>query len=137
MEPVPKTAPVIATALFLLPALITLLCDLRFSHRISWCGYVIGALAVAYTVLVLPAWFRRPNPVIFVPCGFAAAASYVLYIDLVTGGSWFLSFALPGIGFFCCVFTALAVLLRYVTRGRRYIYGGCSIAIGLFMPLME
>lgn len=136
-EPSPKTASAIATALFLLPAIITLLCDLQINHRVSWSGYVIGALVVAYTVLVLPGWFRRPNPVVFVPCGFAAAAGYVLYIDLVTVGGWYLSFALPVMGFFCCVFTALAALLRYIRRGRLYIYGGAALALGLFMPVME
>lgn len=136
-EPSPRTSCAIATALFLLPAIITLLCDLRINHRVSWSGYVIGALVVAYTVLILPGWFRRPNPVVFVPCSFAAAAGYVLYIDLVTRGNWFLSFALPVIGFFCCVFTALAALLRYVHRGRLWVYGGTSLALGLFMPVME
>ena len=39
---------------------------------------VAGALVVSYVVLALPVWFRRPNPVIFVPCDFAAAALYLL-----------------------------------------------------------
>ena len=38
---------------------------------------------------------KRPNPVIFVPCGFAAVLAYLLYIDLAVHGGWFLKFAFP------------------------------------------
>ena len=34
----------------------------------------------------LPLWFRRPNPVIFVPVDFAAIGLYLLYINFATGG---------------------------------------------------
>ncbi len=128
---------IIVTAAFLLPMIITFLCDLQISGRVSWSGYVIGALGLIYVCLVLPFWFQSPNPVIFVPCGFAAAAGYVLYIDLITAGGWFLSFAFPVIGFLCLVVTAVVTLLRYLRRGRLYIIGGAAVALGLFMPVME
>lgn len=128
---------IIVTAAFLLPILITLLCDLQISGNVTWSGYVVGALLTAYVVLVLPSWFRRPNPVIFVPCGFAAVGLYVLYIDLATAGGWFLSFAFPVVGFIGLVTTAVVALFRYVRRGKLYIIGGAAVALGLFMPLME
>ena len=66
---------------------------------------------------MLPFWFRRPNPVIFIPAAAAAAALYVLFICLDTGGSWYLSFALPVIGGWTLLVTAAAALLRYVRGG--------------------
>ena len=130
-------AKIIVTTLFLLPVIITLLCDLQISGGISWSGYVAGALALSYVVMVLPFWFRRPNPVIFVPCDFAAVGLYLLYINLATGGRWFLSFAFPVTGGICLIVTAVVTLLRYVRRGSLYVFGGAFVALGLFMPLIE
>ena len=127
----------IITALFLLPMLICLQCDLLLSGGISWSGYVTGALVLLYTVFVLPSWFRKPNPVIFVPCAFAAVGAFLLYINFATGGSWFLSFAFPVTGVIGLIVTAVVTLLRYVRKGMLYIIGGAFITLGAFMPLME
>lgn len=125
------------TILFLIPVLITLLCDLRVNHAVTWSGYAIGAIILAYEIFLLPGWFRKPNPVIFVPCGFLAVALYLLYVDLHTGGGWFLGFAFPLVGGLCLIFTTLITLLRYIKRGRLFIFGGCTMALGAFMPLIE
>lgn len=139
--PVPKVnsriANVIVTAAFLLPILITLLCDLQMNGGVTWSGFVIGGLVVGYVILVLPTWFRKPNPVIFVPCGFVAVGLYLLYISLATGGHWFLSFAFPVVGAVGLIVTTVVTLLRYVRRGRLYVFGGAAIALGAFMPVME
>ena len=128
---------VVTTVLFLLPIIITLQCDLLLSGTVTWSGYVIGALLTAYVPGVLPYWFRKPNPVIFVPCTFAAIGLYLLYIDLATAGGWFLGFAFPVVGAFGLIVTAVVTLLRYVKGGRLYIFGGASILTGAFMPVME
>ena len=126
------------TVLFLIPVLITLLCDLRINGRVTWSGYVTGAIFLFYVIFLLPGWFRKPNPVIFTPCGFAALALYLLYIDLHSGnGHWFLGFAFPLVGGLSILFTTLITLLRYVKRGKLYIFGGCTMALGAFMPLLE
>ena len=65
----------IIAAAFFLPMLISIICDYQMGSAISWSGYVVGALLVAYVAIGLPTWFRRPNPVIFAPCIFLAAAS--------------------------------------------------------------
>lgn len=127
---------IVLTTLFLLPMLIILQCDLHISGAVTWSGYVIGALVLGYVTVVLPLWFRKPNPVIFVPCDFAALALYLLYIDLTVVGQWFLSFALPVVGFVGLVVTAVVTLCRYVRRGYLYILGGALAALGVFMPLM-
>ena len=132
----PRTAHIVLSTLYLLSMLIPLLCDLHIAGSVTWSGFVIGALLLSYVVLVLPFWFHRPNPVIFVPCGFAALGLYLLYINLATGGSWFLSFGLPVVGFICALVTAVVTLLRYVRRGQLYILGGAFMALRAFMPLM-
>lgn len=133
----PWGALTILTALFLLPMFITLLCDLQINRTLTWSGYVIGALLVGYVMLVLPFWFRKPNPMVFVPCNFAAIGLFLLFINWHTDGDWFLSFAFPVTGCVSLIVTAVVALTRYIRRGRLYIYGGAALALGAFMPLME
>ena len=123
--------------LFLIPVLVTFFVDLQANGRLDWCFYVAGAVLLSYVVLALPLWFRNPNPVIFVPCDFAAAAAYLLLICLATNGRWYLGFALPVTGCIALIVTAVITLLRYVKKGRRYILGGAMIAMGGVMLLME
>lgn len=123
--------------LFLLPLSICIYADLSMDGKLEWAGYVAGALALAYVAFALPLWFRKPNPVIFVPCNFVAAGLYLLYINFATGGNWFLSFALPVIGGICLIVSAVVTLVYYLRRGRLYIFGGAFIALGLFMLPIE
>ncbi len=132
-----RAAQIIVTTLILMAALTTLVINLQINAKVTWSGYVIGALAMSYVLFVLPFWFRKPNPVIFVPCGFAAICLYLLYINWATGGGWFLSFAFPVTGGIGILVTAVVVLLKYLPKGRLYIIGGAFIALGAFMPLME
>lgn len=133
----PKGAQIIVTTLFLLPAAITLLCDLQFNDRVTWSGYVLGALGVAYVMLVLPFWFRKPNPVIFTPCSFVTAGLYLMYINYAVDGDWFLSLAFPVTAIVGIIVTALVTLLRYIRRGRLYVYGGALVVLGASIPVME
>jgi hypothetical protein len=129
--------PVLFTAAFVLPFIIVLLSDIQFNSGITWSGYVVGALLVLYAMFVLPGWFRKPNPVIFVPVSFGAIALFLLYVCLATGGSWFLPLAFPVTGFLCLLVTTVVVLTRYVRKGLLYVFGGASLAMGGFMVLLE
>lgn len=123
--------------LFLIPLFVCFAADLHMDGRLDWFGYVAGALILTYVAIALPMWFRKPNPVIFVPCDFAAAGLYLLYIDLATGGTWFLSFALPVTAGLCLITCAVVTLLYYLRKGRLYIIGGAFMAMGAFMLLIE
>ena len=127
----------VLTVLFLLPAVISVLCDWRLSGGIVWSGYVVGGLVLLYTTVVLPLWFKRPNPVIFVPVDFLVIGVYLLYINFATGGHWFLSFAFPVTGAIGLLLTAVVTLLRYLSRGHLYIFGGALIAGGGLAVLIE
>lgn len=128
---------IVITTAFLLAMFISLVCDLQMGGGLTWSGYVIGGLLVSYVMIMLPLWFHSPNPVIFVPCDFAAVGLYLLYINFAVDGQWFLSFAFPVTGFVGLVVTAVVTLMRYIRRGRLYIFGGAFLAFGAFMPVME
>lgn len=122
---------------FVLPLIVVLLCDLPVHHEITWSGYVIGALLLVYATFILPNWFKKPNPVVFVPIVFAVACLYLWYINYAVRGDWFLTLAFPVVGFFCIVVETVVTLTRYIHRGRLYIFGGAITATGMFLPVME
>lgn len=136
-EPHPLGFPILATIACLLAILVVATCDTKLNLAITWSGYVIGALLLAYEIIILPTWFRKPSPAVFVPCSFVAIGLYLLYIDLATGGRWFLSFAFPVTAVIGTIATAVSVLIYYLRRGTLFIIGGALILLGLFMPCME
>ena len=127
----------VITILFALAAILPVIFEIHMSGELEWSGYVLGGVLLSYTVVILPTWFKRANPVIFVPSDFAAAMLYVLYISLATGGKWFLSFAFPVIGVLGLIVTAVVTLIRYVKRGKLYIFGGALIALGAWCTLID
>ena len=142
-EKIPKTKPRskafngAVLILFFIPLLISLISDLQGDMTLDWFGFVAGGLTLGYITIALPLWFRSANPVIFVPCDFAAATLFLLYINIVTHGDWFLSFAFPLMGAACIIVSAAITLLRYLRKGRLYIFGGAFILIGGFILLTE
>ena len=123
--------------LFLLPLIVTLFSDLQFDGELDWFGYATGALILVYLIFAFPLWFKNPNPVIFVPCDLAACAAYLLYVDLVTEGRWFLSFALPIVLGMTAISCTLVTLLRYLRKGRLYVIGGSIMALGAWIFFIE
>lgn len=117
--------------------LICFLADLKRDGNLDWFGYAAGGLLLGYIAIALPMWFKRPNPVIFVPCNFAAILLYLLYINHTLDSNWFMSFAFPVVGGFGLIVCAMVALMRYVRRGALYIFGGGFIAFGGFMLLVE
>jgi hypothetical protein len=94
-------------------------------------------LITGYIFIVLPSWFKNPNPVIFVPIDFTVAGVFLLYISLYTKGGWFLSFAFPVVGGIGLLVTALTVLLKYLKKGKLFAIGGFFMLLGAFMMLAE
>ena len=120
--------------LFLLPALICLLVDLKLDRAVTWSGYVCFGLLTLYVWVCLPLWFSRRNPAVFFPISMAVSLGLALYISLKTGGHWFLSFAFPAGGALLLLAEAMIVLLRYTVGEKRhralFILGGGIIALG-------
>ena len=129
--------PIFLTAVFLLPILVVLFCDLRFNSAITWSGIVVGALVLCYLMFVLPLWFEKSYPMIFVPCSFGAVGVYLFYLNWVLNGNWFLSFAFPLLGCIAVIVISVLALVRYVRKGKLFIFGGACIATGAMMLLIE
>lgn len=127
----------ILTTLCILAIVVTLLCDLSINGGITWSHYVWSGIVMLYIIVVLPIWFRRPNPVIFVASDYAALTIYLWFICYLTGGTWFLTFCLPVVGLNAILVITMIVLIRYVRHGILYIIGGGFIVSGLFMLLTE
>ena len=125
------------TTLCALVVIVALVVCFQLYGELRWGGYLIGAVALFYVVAVLPGWFRYPRGEIFVPVDHAAAAVFVHYICWRTGGSWFLSFALPIIGASCLLSEAMICLLKYVRGGKPFIFGGFLLLLGGFTVLVE
>ena len=123
--------------MFLIPIVVSFLADFHFDREIKWFGYVLGALVMGYTAFALPLWFKSPNPVIFTPCLFAESIGYLLYINCITDGDWFLSFAFPVAGGFGIIATTVVTLLYYLKKGKLYIWGGAFILTGGFIVMIE
>jgi hypothetical protein len=127
----------VVTFFFIIPILICLICDISLNGGMTWSGYAVGGMLVLYLCAGLPLWFAKPNPVIFTPVGFLTVGLYLLYINIATGGDWFLSFAFPITGVTAVIITTVVTLTRYVRGGRLYIFGGATIALGFLSVLIE
>ncbi len=122
---------------FLIPIILCILCDISINSAVTWSGFAVGGIIVAYTAVVLPLWFKKPNPVIFVPSDFAAIILFLLYINLATNGKWFLSFAFPVVLMIGIAVSAAITLLKYVKAGDLYIFGGFFISLGIISVVSE
>ncbi|MBQ7058600.1 MAG: zinc ribbon domain-containing protein [Firmicutes bacterium] len=126
---------------FFLPIVLCLMIDLNMNHGIVWSGFVCCGLASLYIAVCLPLWFKRKNPVIFVPVALTALLLTALYISLKTHGGWFLSFAFPVGGALILLVEAIIVLCRYTVGAYPhrllYIFGGAVIILGGLLVLLE
>ena len=123
--------------LFMIPLAVTFFSDILLDGRLDWFGFVAGGLTIAYLTFALPMWFSKPNPVIFVPCDIVASALYLLYVDAVTDGGWFLTLALPAAAGTAAITCTLVTLLYYLRHGRLYVIGGSLMALGGFVLMIE
>ena len=125
------------TLILAIPLIVCLVCDWHINGRAEWSGYTTGGILLFYVLAVLPSWFRRPNPVVFLPCGMVAIALFLFYINEKNGGSWFLTLALPIVVAVTLILTAAVTLLRYTRGGECFIFGGAMVLFGAFMLLLE
>ena len=122
---------------FVIAAVISFVADLNMGNGITWSGYVLGGIGLFYVLFILPAWFNKYNPAIFIPVDFAAIGLYLFYINLATDGRWFNTFALPVTGIITLIVSSITILCYYLKRGYLYIFGGALIGAGAFCPAIE
>lgn len=127
----------VTTAVMAVLCLLSLIICLTTYGEVFWSGFVMLGMAVLWICFVLPFFFKKRKPFVFIPIDFLAIGGYLLYICLYTGGKWFLSFAFPvtGIAF---LFTEAAVLIvTFLRKGRLLALGLYLIAFGAAMMLVE
>ncbi|MBQ3489913.1 MAG: hypothetical protein IJA86_04920 [Clostridia bacterium] len=125
------------SVIYLILAAQLFVCEFSIFNTFHWSLYAVGGLIFSYIAVILPMWFYRPNPVIFVPCDFAAAALYLWFINELTNGDWFLTFACPiafGTGLLT---TAILALSRYLRKGKLFVFGGASVLVGALTVMIE
>ena len=127
----------IISFVLIIAAVISFVCDINLVKGITWSGYVIGGIMLFYIIFILPVWFKKYNPAIFIPSNFVAIGLYLAYINFATNGRWFLTFALPITGIVTLIICSITILSYYLKRGYLYIYGGAFILAGLFCPVLE
>ncbi len=127
----------VVTILALLAAALTVMFNISLEGDISWSGYVASGLGVFYVCIILPLWFKRTTPAIFVPAAFASILLLLLYVNAKTDGNWFMSFAFPVAGSLGLIVTTVTTLIHYLRRGYLYIIGGGMIALGGWTLLIE
>ena len=125
------------TALMAAICLSSLIYCLTKEHGVSWSGFVMLGCALVYFAGTFPFWFKRREPLIFVPLAFALACGYLLYICLKTGGRWFLSFAFPVTMLAGAITTAAVALYRFGKRRRVLKTGILLVVIGCSAMLFE
>ncbi|MBE6650361.1 MAG: zinc ribbon domain-containing protein [Ruminococcaceae bacterium] len=123
--------------LSLIAAIVPMLCDFGINSSMTWSAFVVGAVVMGYPAFVLPFWFKKPNPAIFTAVFFVCSALYLLFINIITSGDWFLSFVFPTVGVIGLTITAVVTLTYYLKNGKLFVFGGAFLAIGGYMPLME
>ncbi len=133
----PKGVLLVISIFFGLVALLALIIDLKINSSPIWSGFAVGGLTVAYVLFVFPLWFKIANPVICSAVDFVAIALLLFYINFQTGGSWFLTLALPLTGCAALIIVGMIALVHYVRCGYLYIFGGALIAEGLYIVLIE
>ena len=132
----------VLTMIFLVPLILPVILELSWHSDVSWSGYVAGGTIIFYFSLIMPWWFKKPNPVIFVPISFALSIGLLLFICYKTGGfaqeiNWFMSFAFPVAGSLGIIATAATAVLHYVKKGCLFTVGGMLIALGMWSVLLE
>lgn len=125
------------TAVIVAAGLICLILCLKTFGRASWSGYVLLGLALAWIVLILPLWFRRWHPFVFLSVDIAAICGFLVYVNGVTGGHWFLPFAFPVTMLMGALLLAAVALFRRVQRGRLRLTAVLIICVGLSCMLIE
>ena len=103
---------------------------LNTTGHMGWSFYVIVGTLAFYLIFLLPFWFQKPHPMIFVPAAFLSACLLQLSVCLYTGGRWFWTFAFPLTGILAILTIGAIALYRYVKRGTIFITGGLLLAIG-------
>lgn len=129
------------TLIFLIPILLCVVCDASINRSIVWSGYVVGAFLQLYITIAVPILLSgkpsKHNAAISISLDTVSMLALLKYIEWTTGGSWFLTFALPVTLLVGVTIIALNVLALYTDMSRLGISAVAVICTGVFCLAVE
>ncbi len=128
----------LASLLLILPAAVTVLCNVAVNHRLSWSLYVVGALACLFVYVLLPLLYKKAMPFLYVLSNTAATAVYVALIAWqLNGFDWYLRLALPIIGSGFIISAFLSFIYTRKTVPALHKAGHTALCIGVLAVAVE
>ena len=88
------TAMIVVGLVLLLPLLITVISNLTINHAMTWSQYVISSLLTFYVVIASIVMLKEKPVLAIIVIGLDIEA-FLMFINYMTHGQWFLTFALP------------------------------------------
>jgi hypothetical protein len=126
----------LAGLILMIPIMITILLDILDGGGLSWSAYTVGAMALLFIFIVFPFYFKRYHTVIFLSANCAAVLLYLLFIEKMNGGHWFLGIGMP---ITVAASIGIIILALLFTRGMTLLKKSASVffAVGLFVLVVE
>ena len=131
------TIHIIILTLFLIPIFVTFYSDYYINQKMTWSAYAIFSVSLIYVISILPYWFKKPTPAVFIPIDFFLIILFLQYINFTTNGDWFLTLAFPLTTCLGLIITATSILLYYLKKGHLYVIGAFVISLGFYMDIIE
>jgi len=128
----------LAGLILLIPILITFLLDILDGSGLSWSAYIVGAMALLFIFIVFPFYFKRYHTVIFLSVNCAAILLYLLFIERMNGGHWFVGIGLP-VTVAASIGIIILAMLFTKKNGMTMLKKSASVlfALGLFVLVVE
>jgi hypothetical protein len=129
---------VIVSIILAVPAAVCFVSNLLYYSEVFWSLYVIGAMAVAWTLCVSPFLFKSYFPLLWIVAVTGVTLGYLYLIEFLSGArGWFLPLALPIVLGVAVLSLAIIVLIRRKILRELYTPAAVFLAIGLLALLVE
>ena len=126
------------TTILCIPVLVTMLCDFLPDGRLTWSTFVVGAGAMIFVWVILPLFSRRFHLLTFIAADGAAIILYLLLIEQITGGGWFLRLGFPIVLALTLMLMVLIFFARRRTGRRGLIRAAMAlITVGIYSIAVE
>lgn len=103
-----KSVVALLSLIALLPVSISIVCNISINGAVTWSGFVIAAIALVYIVTVIPIGLGKKHYITCLSADFIGILLFLLYIEFMTNGKWFLNFAMPIVVFIASVIISIS-----------------------------
>lgn len=133
----PKSVLAILGIIFALPTSLCLIADILIYKDITWSGFVLIGFASIFSLIASSLILRSFSPFAEELFDGAVLSACSMYVNYRTEGDWFLTLALPLIGYFVLfmiIFTLMTKIFRTTILSK---LGGCCYLTALFCVLAD